>query len=372
MIINRKIGKIQFGVDANTSSDILFPKNFDYSKIKGISDVLDFFHSIDNTHKPLLGIIEITNKCNFKCSFCFINEEIKNDKQKKELDFDHLINMIDYLVENGMMLCVITGGEPLMHSKFVDIYKYLKMKGVMVTVFTNASLIDEKVLKLFKQFPPYKIEVSIYSVRQSNFDKIIKNSSFQITDILKKIQNLKKDGHNVICKTVINNETKSEIKTISDWCKKNEIEYYSGDTTVNSYSGNSLQHFQIERNESIDLFERKNEIEVSDNNKKTTFSCGHGKYGFFIGYNNTLRPCWRFYQYPPAVISIEEVGIETAFKKMVKFIAINKGKPIDKCKGCYAYKMCHVCVIEHLLNSDLTDICSSVKQLYEKQSKIKQ
>jgi len=44
---------------------------------------------------------------------------------------------------------LFTGGEPLLRPDFLEIYTYAKKKGLLVTIFTNGTLIDDNLADYF-------------------------------------------------------------------------------------------------------------------------------------------------------------------------------------------------------------------------------
>ena len=41
-----------------------------------------------------------------------------------------------------------------MRKDFPDIYIYAKKLGMLITLYTNGSLINESIIELFKKYPP--------------------------------------------------------------------------------------------------------------------------------------------------------------------------------------------------------------------------
>jgi len=66
----------------------------------------------------------------------------------------------------------LTGGEPLLRRDFSDIYLMLKRKGLLVSVFTNATLVRKEHIALFKKYPPRDIEVTIYGSNQATYEAV--------------------------------------------------------------------------------------------------------------------------------------------------------------------------------------------------------
>ena len=158
MIVKRKIAGLNFAIDVNTSSNVYLDKRIAYKVHNGALDqILDAIYDFNKSYIPLCMTWEITNKCNFNCPFCYINTpNIPKIHLKR---FKDIKSDIDYLIEKGLLVCYLTGGEALSHPDFIQIYKYLKTNGVLVAVLTNLSLLNDKIIKLFKEYPPYKISV---------------------------------------------------------------------------------------------------------------------------------------------------------------------------------------------------------------------
>ncbi|MCJ7773599.1 MAG: radical SAM protein, partial [Desulfobacterales bacterium] len=108
--------------------------------------------SIAGDKRKLLSLyLELTARCNNNCTHCYVNVHANDkDSQKKELTLEELKHVIDEAASMGALWCNITGGEPLLRKDFSDIYLYIKKKGLLVSVFTNATLIRDEHIRLFK------------------------------------------------------------------------------------------------------------------------------------------------------------------------------------------------------------------------------
>ena len=127
-------------------------------------DIQNFrlWDKIKDQRKALSFDLEITARCNHNCRHCYINLPAGDHPAKqKELSLEEIQMIADEAVSLGTLWCLITGGEPLLREDFADIYMLLKRKGLLVSVFTNATLIYEEKIRLFKMYPPRDIEASL-------------------------------------------------------------------------------------------------------------------------------------------------------------------------------------------------------------------
>ncbi len=87
---------------------------------------------------------QVTRRCNLKCVYCCEAEDNPVDTSLKEIKL-----MIDKLVSGGVRRICITGGEPLLRDDLTKILRYMKGKGVSITLSTNGMLVNkQRLLKL--------------------------------------------------------------------------------------------------------------------------------------------------------------------------------------------------------------------------------
>jgi len=122
----------------------------------------EYHNRTGNIYKAM---IEITHCCNLKCKHCYI------DGRNKILDKNSLIEVIDLLYDKGVLLIVLTGGEIFSYPWFVEVYTYIKLKGFIVDLKTNALLLNDTIKTLLYKYPPHKIDISVYGLNNSDYGK---------------------------------------------------------------------------------------------------------------------------------------------------------------------------------------------------------
>ena len=157
-MITRIINGVEFDIEESQSNELYFTRDFIDSIAEFCGDMDQIKEGIyewnnSNTYLPLSIMWELTNACVFSCPFCYINTP--RAKRYPHYNLSEMIEIADSLFEMGMLFCTISGGECLMHPDFVELYYHLKKKGVIVSVFTNAYLINDKIISvcsIIKQF----------------------------------------------------------------------------------------------------------------------------------------------------------------------------------------------------------------------------
>jgi len=87
-------------------------------------------------------IIELLLRCNLKCSFCYASST-STAKRSYELKTDEIFNIISQAKNMGVNDIDLTGGEPLLHPDILKIVKEIHNQGLLLTIQTNATLIEE-------------------------------------------------------------------------------------------------------------------------------------------------------------------------------------------------------------------------------------
>jgi len=127
---------------------------------------------LDGQRFPLSGQWELTCRCNLRCIMCYTDCFNTPDMLRRELSFPEIVRIMDEIQEAGCLELTLTGGEPLARRDFLDIYACTKQKGFLVTVFTNGTLLTEKIADYWVQYPPSMIEISFHGLTEQSFERI--------------------------------------------------------------------------------------------------------------------------------------------------------------------------------------------------------
>lgn len=114
-------------------------------------------------HVPINAILELTPLCNMNCDMCFVRLSAEEMKQKGRLrSAEEWIGLGREMKDAGTLFVLLTGGEPLLHPEFKKIYVAYKRMGMILTINTNGTLIDEQWADFFAQYPPRRINLTLY------------------------------------------------------------------------------------------------------------------------------------------------------------------------------------------------------------------
>lgn len=340
MLVKRIINDVEFEVNVKKSRSIICSKDISNIIHGDLNEFIEYIYQRKKVYIPLAMTLEITNKCNFNCQFCYINED---GKKKYDIEINKLKSDIDFLVNKGLLVVYLTGGEVLTYPHFEELYRYLKYKGIFVVLLTNLSLLNEKHIKLFKELPPYRITVSIYGMTEEQFQNVTQ-TQYDYKKILKNIMLLKDNGILVTCQTPLNKLTVSDFELIKHWCEEKHIRYSHSTELSDTYSGKSLKQLKIDddifNEEKIEKKILKSKINFG---YKYHFDCRAGKHTFAISYEYKLRPCFMFFGEDAKTFDANN-SMESALNEMTQYINEMRRKKVAGCKGCIAHNICTECV----------------------------
>ena len=358
MIVPRIINGIEVDVETTEPNSLYFD-DVQTSELQtyDVESIKEFLFSRTYDYAPYSVMWELTNCCNLSCQFCYIN--YSGAKKVPFSTVDECKKVIDGLVDAGMLFCTLTGGECLLHPEFSAIYTYLKQKGVLVSVFTNATLLKQKHFALFAEYPPYKVEISIYGMSEERFNFATKAAGGLYRIVLDNILALRSMGVQIVCKTPINALTETDMPEIKLWCKENGIPFYSSPELLDTYSGESVAGF-LASETILEEYEmrRYQELARSTQNKygqRKAFDCPGGKSIAFISYDMDIYPCSSAYGIGEFAVSIRNNGIVEAINKLRTIINLHSEKTLSGCTGCHYYDVCNYCIVDEY--KDKHDFC---------------
>ena len=122
---------------------------------------------------PLNGTIEVTRRCPLSCGHCYNNLPMA-DRQARfgELSFDEHCRLLDEITEAGCLWLLYTGGEILARKDFLEIYTYAKQRGLLITLFTNGTLITSRVADHLAEWRPFAIEITLYGRTKATYERL--------------------------------------------------------------------------------------------------------------------------------------------------------------------------------------------------------
>lgn len=323
------------------------------------------WEKIKNNRNVVSFDLEITARCNNNCRHCYINLPVRDRQVKsKELSLNQMKNIIDQSADLGALWCLITGGEPLLREDFIDIYLYLKKKGFLVSVFTNASLITKEHIDIFKKYPPWNIEVTVYGVTKETYERVTRVAG-SYEAFMKGLALLLKNGIKVRFKAMALRSNVHELPDIAKFYRERTKDYFrfdpflhlrlDSDTKRNEeIKSERLSPEEIVRIEKADP-ERYGALEkgygkfIVPEFKKFRcdhlFHCGAGNASFNISYDGYFRLCSSLL-HSDCIYDLKKGKLEDAWRNFVPKVRDMRSKNkeyLKKCHKCPIINLCKWC-----------------------------
>lgn len=326
---------------------------------------------------PLSFDLEITARCNNDCRHCYINL-LPGDRvaKAKELSLEEITHIADEAVLLGAMWCLITGGEPFLRDDFCETYLALKRKGLLVSVFTNATLVNEDHLKLFERYPPRDIEVSVYGVTKEAYERVTRRPG-SFAAFMRGLDRLLESGIKVRFKAMALRSNVTELPAIARFCRERTKDYFRLDPLLHlRYDGNAQRNAEIfaERlsPEEIVTVERADEErftalqdgcdklivpELAHNGCDHLFHCGAGNGSFSVSYDGFFRLCSDLC-HMDCVYDLRKGTLTDAwlnFVPKVRDLRSHSREFLEKCRVCPIVNLCLWCPARSHLESGKMD-----------------
>lgn len=175
--------------------------------------------------QTILGIIDVTNRCNIKCPICFANAATAGYTYNPT--FEEICSMIDNLAANkpvSVKALQLSGGEPTLRDDLPEIVRYAKTAGIHhVEVNTNGIRIANDPAFLDRLV---SADVSSFYLQ---FDGVT-NEPYRVTrglDLLptklKAIENLRARGHDsvILVVTLVRGVNDDQLGDIVNFAAQN-------------------------------------------------------------------------------------------------------------------------------------------------------
>ena len=307
----------------------------------------------DTRFFPLKVSIELTDKCNLSCSYCYRNAGTGKGKYLK-----HPIEFLHNLSDRGIMWVEFTGGEPLLHPEIEPILNYAFENFNVVGLLTNGTLLNGRIFSILDENKDKAIlQISLPTLNEKRFKEITGYNK------LKKVkENIKKAGKfdfiTRVGTVLIDNESITELKAITNFVHKCDINSYAPSYAVDIGRGEVLQHLSYQKvkklykiiwdlnekfNNIVQLLEHPSPEDLLISEEKENMNCGAGWKSFVFDPERYSRPCPLF---PP------EFG-SNAFdcgELRKKMYYLEKPNP-KTCSGCIHENYCRGCILKGWLMS---------------------
>lgn len=125
---------------------------------------------------PLSGTFELTPCCNMACKMCYVRKTKEEQEKIAPLrTAKEWLELGKTAREQGMLYLLLTGGEPFLRSDFQEILSGLHRMGLLISINSNGTLIDEETVEWLKETPPVRINITLYGASDETYARLCGN-----------------------------------------------------------------------------------------------------------------------------------------------------------------------------------------------------
>jgi MoaA/NifB/PqqE/SkfB family radical SAM enzyme len=132
-------------------------------------------------YPPDSMLISPTMRCNLNCYGCYSGVYSQED-----LPYEVLDRLMGECKEMGIYLVMMTGGEPFLRQDLFDLFE--KHEDMMFQVYTNATLIDEKMIDRFVALGNVAPAISLEGLREETDGRRGKGQFDRILQVMDKLR----------------------------------------------------------------------------------------------------------------------------------------------------------------------------------------
>jgi len=291
---------------------------------------------------PLQASLELTNKCNERCSHCYI-PSFKDDPDKVLL-LEDWCKILNELRAAGTLYLILMGGEAMLNPLFWDIAKKSNELGFHTAMISNGLKINKlEIAEKLKSVGVKMVTISLYSMDPKTHDTMTSvKGSFQKT--MNAIALLRKVGVKVTINSLLTTLNVKNIFDLEDWCFKNNLEFKVDPTVTSKLNGDmaptrlraskeQLKWFYEERKRRWELFKIEPAEELS-----SSYVCNAAKGKCAVTAYGDLLPCIEIRNPLGNLVkdNFSDIWYRPEAKKWrdIKFTDLNRKSEAGFCEHC--------------------------------------
>ena len=327
-------------------------EGFEYSQIEQ-----NLVNKYSLLQLPINIGFELTPYCNFNCKMCYIHDA---HLKASVLNKDQWINIAKQARNLGVLFILLTGGEPLLHPQFKEIYTELKNMGMILTINTNGTLINEEMAQFLSSNPPRRINLSLYGTTNEIYNNLCEKPH-GFDEVKQSLELLLKYHIPVKINIIANTLNYHNLDDMFTFCK-----HYHLDVELNSYlyepirkNNNEKQLYRLSPQDmalaNIKWYEYRYSLEqmmaqcvvayesLSQYKQPTTnelipLQCRAGTSSAWVCFNGDMIPCVNI---PTSKVSLFDHSLKEAWDIILK--DTSQIKVSRKCLECSLKKFCQSC-----------------------------
>jgi radical SAM protein with 4Fe4S-binding SPASM domain len=263
-----------------------------------------------------------------------------------------------------------------LRDDFPKLYLTLKRQGLLVSIFTNATLVTEEHIRLFRAYPPHAVEVTVYGASETTYERVTRRPG-SYAAFRRGLDLLFQGGVPVRLKAVALRSNLAEFPAIARFCRERTGDDYRFDPLLHlRLDGDQGRNAEIAAErltleeivaleqadpERVQALQRTCRSQVapepSGSGDDALLHCGAGANSFSVSYDGRFRLCSTLC-HPACVYDLKRGSLEEAwheFVPRVRALRSERASDVAWCGRCRLQNLCPWCPATAYLESGELD-----------------
>ena len=321
------------------------------------------------SHTPVNGSIELLPLCNMNCDMCYVRlsrEEM--ERQGRLRTAEEWLEIGRQMKDAGVLFLLLTGGEPLLYPDFRELYLGLRRLGMILTINTNGTLIDEEWAAFFGKYKPRRVNITLYGADEKAYANLC-HCPGGFARTISGIRLLQKYGVDVKVGGSLARANWGDLDRILEIGEQMDVPVrvdtymmpaarerelpFAMQSRLEPEEAAQARVRALKREMGAELFGQyaaesvgRAEHPEPAEEKPGQMACMAGQCSFTINWQGEMRPCVILGK--PA-ISVFESGFQNAWKKLME--ETGNIRLSARCSVCHLRHLCRTCAASALLEA---------------------
>lgn len=299
---------------------------------------------------PKVVTLELTNKCNLACRYCF-----QNSSPSEKGFLKNPFSLLSFLKDLGTECIELSGGEPTLHPDFSKIINYIVNNFETYSLITNGTLLNDEILGILSSGKG-AIQICIDSSSEDGLIKIAGTAGIlsRLIDGVKKCVSYRIPVR--VGMVLDDAENINDIENVLILAKElgahsfvvNPAMNIGRGRNLNSFTDDQIKEFTLKHNELILRYPDFYGLEtVSWDTLEKSINCGAGSTKVTVSWDGRIKLC-----------SLQEVGWlkfgniydikNDELQKKIKTVFSIPTPTKEICSGCINTYYCMKCTVRPL------------------------
>ena len=315
------------------------------------------------THRwPQSAVLELLPMCNLACKMCYV--------RKTPAEAQHLGGIIggeewchiaDQCVDLGVLNFTFTGGECLLHPDFFRIYNHVYERTPFITLMTNAALITEQHIELFRRRTPYKIVITVYGGSRETYGRLC-GSSAAFDQVMTALKMLRENEIPFYIQMTVTKDNATDVQSVMKIADDLGVRFQYMDSLTSFGNATAEAMQEMTANHTMVLEQLRSFAPVKTPPPEATITpeeivarhrvqgkpsrpgirCNAARNTLVINWRGNMQPCTVLDAYQA---NIRNADLRKCWTEMVKWA--DEQIVVPECFGCLFITKCVTCIAQH-------------------------